>query len=321
MSRKKRLGKPRIGRLLYTVLILNLSIFAVDHLRRDLGIIPACTLYHDKGIKNEQTVVGHDDPYHLGNEPQTTTETRGVEYIGFYEYYILQSQESTGPLVLADAQHRAVPLPKEDTVDLKKYKNDFYDVLNDSVRLDKDAAASLNAMMNDYNDATGLSDFIVYGTTETFTGEGSFCPGEFPDTPTGYTVDLALKGGGSVLTYDGLDEESWIVDNCWKYGFIVRSPMNKSHRTGMDYCPWHLRYVGDVHAAIMKERGFCLEEYIDFIAGFTFDAPFAYDLDGTNYEIYTVVSTGDMTSARVPISGNFDISGTYRDSYIITTVK
>lgn len=295
---------------------------AIDHIRRDLSPDKPDELIVNGIFKGDNAVVEQtDDPYHLGNETQTTTDIGGVEYIGFSEYYIPYSQNSTGRLAIADSLHKAVPLSNGETVSLVKYKNDSYGVVNDSVRLDKDAADALNAMMSDYNEETQLDDFVVYGTTETYTGEGSYCPEYFPDSPTGYTIDLALISNGTVMTYDGQDDESWIVENCWKYGYVVRSPHGKSDRTGHGYCPWHLRYVGDIHAAVMYEKGYCLEEYVDFLKKYTFDAPFTYNLGEKNYEIYTVESTGDMTSARVPITGNFSVSGTYRDSYIITTVK
>ena len=30
---------------------------------------------------------------------------------------------------------------------------------------------------------------------------------------------------------------------------------------------WHWRYVGEEHAKVMKEKGYCLEEYIDYLKG------------------------------------------------------
>ncbi len=49
---------------------------------------------------------------------------------------------------------------------------------------------------------------------------------------------------------------------CADYGFILRYPVGKEHVTGISYEPWHLRYVGQVHARIMTESGLTLEEYI-----------------------------------------------------------
>lgn len=53
--------------------------------------------------------------------------------------------------------------------------------------------------------------------------------------------------------------------DCGKYGFIIRYPDKKSDVTGISYEPWHVRYVGAVHAGIMMESGLTLEEYLDLL--------------------------------------------------------
>ena len=57
-------------------------------------------------------------------------------------------------------------------------------------------------------------------------------------------------------------EQQWLMENSWKYGFILRYPTDKSMITGVGYEPWHYRYVGKVHAQKIKEQGICLEEYV-----------------------------------------------------------
>ena len=52
------------------------------------------------------------------------------------------------------------------------------------------------------------------------------------------------------------------MENSWKYGFILRYPLDKSHLTGIIYEPWHYRYVGLEAAREMHDRGLCLEEYL-----------------------------------------------------------
>ncbi len=56
--------------------------------------------------------------------------------------------------------------------------------------------------------------------------------------------------------------QRWLMENSWKYGFILRYPSDKSQITGIIYEPWHYRYVGRQIAAEMHELGFCLEEYL-----------------------------------------------------------
>lgn len=54
----------------------------------------------------------------------------------------------------------------------------------------------------------------------------------------------------------------WLVNNCAKYGFILRYPKGKEYITGYQYEPWHIRYVGVEHATIIMEKGITLEEYL-----------------------------------------------------------
>ena len=58
------------------------------------------------------------------------------------------------------------------------------------------------------------------------------------------------------------EEARWLEENCWKYGFILRYPTDKTEETGIIFEPWHYRYVGEKAAKEIMERGICLEEYL-----------------------------------------------------------
>ncbi len=53
----------------------------------------------------------------------------------------------------------------------------------------------------------------------------------------------------------------WFTDNCYNYGFILRYPKDKVEVTGIDYEPWHFRYVGEEAAKFMHEHNLTLEEF------------------------------------------------------------
>ena len=70
--------------------------------------------------------------------------------------------------------------------------------------------------------------------------------------------------------YRDLDEDQektatqkWLMENSWRYGFILRYPSSKSEATGIIYEPWHYRYVGKATAKAVYESGLCLEEYFE----------------------------------------------------------
>ena len=53
----------------------------------------------------------------------------------------------------------------------------------------------------------------------------------------------------------------WLQDNAWRYGFILRYPQGAEEQTGVPYCPWHYRYVGESAAAQIQQLNITLEEY------------------------------------------------------------
>lgn len=58
-------------------------------------------------------------------------------------------------------------------------------------------------------------------------------------------------------------EAEWLKENCYKYGFILRYPPEKTDITGIVYEPWHYRYVGVEDATKITELGITLEEYLE----------------------------------------------------------
>ena len=80
---------------------------------------------------------------------------------------------------------------------------------------------------------------------------------------TGLALDI-VAAGYQILDEEQEDtaEQKWLMENSWKYGFILRYPSEKSDITGIGYEPWHYRYVGKAAAADIYRTGVCLEEYL-----------------------------------------------------------
>lgn len=55
----------------------------------------------------------------------------------------------------------------------------------------------------------------------------------------------------------------WLAKNSYKYGFILRYPADKVEITGIQFEPWHYRYVGEEAAEEIYLQGVCLEEYLE----------------------------------------------------------
>ena len=74
-------------------------------------------------------------------------------------------------------------------------------------------------------------------------------------------------------TYTVLDEGfgetkagMWLQEHSKEYGFILRYPKGKEDITGIDYEPWHFRYVGKEAATIIMDKELTLEEFVESIS-------------------------------------------------------
>ena len=123
--------------------------------------------------------------------------------------------------------------------------------------------------------------------------------------------------------YDGTGEYRWISQNCYQYGFVVRYESDKIDITKIGNEPWHIRYVGVPHAYVMKKQDLCfLEEYMDYLKDFPYDGKHLMVTDDKNqkYEIYYVAAPAGekIISVPVPETGNYEISGSNTDGFIVT---
>jgi len=100
----------------------------------------------------------------------------------------------------------------------------------------------------------------------------------------GYSADLSTATMNNALSeeFAKTPAGAWIAENCWKYGLIIRYPADKQDVTKIVYEAWHLRYVGQPHAAYITEQGWCLEEYIDFLVA---EGGYEYSYDGVDYAV------------------------------------
>lgn len=74
----------------------------------------------------------------------------------------------------------------------------------------------------------------------------------------GLSMDIVSASSDFVNT----KEYKWLCENAQNYGFILRYPEDKTSITGVNFEPWHWRYVGEKAAKEMKENNQCLEEYL-----------------------------------------------------------
>ena len=205
-------------------------------------------------------------------------------------------------------------------------KSDSYKVKTSAMRLDSDALAAFNSMLDAYYTETGDNTVIITSAYRTEAEQealiSSSVKAGFSDHHLALSV--ALKRNDSSGTSE-LPDGHWIYENCYKYGFIQRYPEGKEESTGDTQRYFNcLRYVGVAHATYMHENDLSLEEYVAAVKGYTYEGThLAVTAGGARYEIYYVPAnlTGGadaLTTLPVPKELEYSYSGNNTDGFIVT---
>lgn len=80
----------------------------------------------------------------------------------------------------------------------------------------------------------------------------------YSEHQTGLAVDVASKSSN---IFENSNEYKWMIENAYKYGYILRYPKDKEKITGYKNEAWHFRYVGINAAKYIKENNITYDEY------------------------------------------------------------
>lgn len=82
----------------------------------------------------------------------------------------------------------------------------------------------------------------------------------FSEHQTGLALDIVTYNtiGND---FENKPEFTWLSNNAYKYGFILRYPKDKEYLTGFEYESWHYRYLGVELATKVYESGLTYDEY------------------------------------------------------------
>ena len=65
---------------------------------------------------------------------------------------------------------------------------------------------------------------------------------------------------------ENLPAQKWLMENSWRYGFLLRYPKGTTDSTGIIYEPWHYRYLGIDLATEIHNSGMTVEQYLDSLS-------------------------------------------------------
>ena len=130
-----------------------------------------------------------------------------------------------------------------------------------------------------------------------------------------HQTGLAFDVNTTEFSFDGTPEANWLEEHCAEYGFIIRFPEGKEDKTGYEYEPWHIRYLGKENAQKVKESGLCLEEYL----GVTSDYKYAEDMQEDSSQqsedtANTWTDDGTWTQEESSLTGNWADDYGYNDT-------
>ena len=77
---------------------------------------------------------------------------------------------------------------------------------------------------------------------------------------TGLAIDVADYNNSSI-DFEKTEAYQWMLDNAYKYGFILRYPKDKEDITGYSFESWHYRYVGVDVATKIHNLNITYDEY------------------------------------------------------------
>lgn len=79
---------------------------------------------------------------------------------------------------------------------------------------------------------------------------------------SGLAFDISTLNNGLLTSFSNSVEYQWLINNCYKYGFILRYPKDKENITLYKFEPWHFRFVGKEIAYQIFQNNLTFEEYI-----------------------------------------------------------
>ena len=271
-----------------------------------------------------------------GDIDRPSTNNKDLE---FKTETISADQLSKGSLVLVNMDHQYIIPTDLNLVQIYEYREEHrggeenaYNLTLSTHKLESNAMAHAHDMLMDLGKSTGNHKIMISSAFRDYNEQSNYSiPAGHSDSHTGLIMALTVSGGISSYLYDesNSDLNNWLNSNCYKYGFIVRYPADKTEITGVEDYTYAFRYVGIPHAQYMYENNLCLEEYIEYLKTETdhkkpleISAP-----DGHKYSVYYVDCSNGNYEIKTPESipnpdgsmkYSYTVSGTNEGGVIVT---
>ena len=168
------------------------------------------------------------------------------------KYYSLNKNYEPKSLVSIDSNYSSRNL---------KMVKDAADAFNEMAKAAKEEGLTIRATSTyrSYYYQKDLYNNYVAADGKKLADTYSARPGH-SEHQTGYAVDVDNKVK-EYTDFGSTKEYTWMKENAYKYGFILRYTKDNEWITGYKDEPWHYRYVGKDIAKYIQENPMTYEEY------------------------------------------------------------
>lgn len=198
-----------------------------------------------------------------------------VNYPNYFYPYTYPNNallENTDLILVNKSFHITKNYYPKDLISISKYNIEYIKRDNENMLAAKHALEKLQEM--DIEAKKNNINLIIFSAYRTYQKQYdlyynvnnqddnySARPG-FSEHHTGLAFDISDSHHGLTLNFSYSNTYEWLINNSYKYGFILRYPQNKENITMYNYEPWHFRYVGVDIATEIYTQNITFEEYL-----------------------------------------------------------
>ena len=185
------------------------------------------------------------------------TNTKEAKYLNTFYTLVNKYNYLRDDFVPNNLVEMTTPYSKEGIYLVEEARDNFYKLVDKA----KEEGLTIRAISayRGYTYQKRLYDKYVEADGVNKADTYSARPG-FSDHQTGLAIDID-NTISSFENFTNTKEYQWMLDNSYKYGFILRYPSGKESITTYQFESWHYRYVGLKLAKKIKASNLTFDEY------------------------------------------------------------
>lgn len=185
------------------------------------------------------------------------TNTKEAKYLNNFYTLVNKYNYLRDDFVPNNLVEMTTPYSKEGIYLVEEARDNFYKLVDKA----KEEGLTIRAISayRGYTYQKRLYDKYVEADGVNKADTYSARPG-FSDHQTGLAIDVD-NTISSFENFTNTKEYQWMLDNSYKYGFILRYPSGKESITTYQFESWHYRYVGLKLAKKIKASNLTFDEY------------------------------------------------------------